>query len=238
MNEDNLAGSFLENMSPLVIRDHSSEQTWDYENAFYWFSHPTRLNKLLAHYEIYKRVSMLPGSIFEFGVFKGVSLIRFATFRNAIENDFSRRIVGFDAFGNFPTENVNLQSDRDFISRFESDAGIGLNLKDIKSIIERKKFENIELIQGDVFDTLPLYLEKNPEERLALLHLDMDVMEPTLYVLDKMFDRIVPNGVIVFDDYNTVAGETKVVDQFLSKHKLVIEKHSLNHTPSYVIKTP
>lgn len=238
MNDDNLTRSFLENMSPLVIRDHSSEQIWDYENAFYWFSHPTRLNKLLAHYEIYKRVSMLPGSIFEFGVFKGVSLIRFATFRNAIENDFSRRIVGFDAFGNFPTENVNLQSDRDFISRFEGDAGIGLNLKDIKSIIERKKFENIELIQGDVFDTLPLYLEKNPEERLALLHLDMDVMEPTLYVLDKMFDRIVPNGVIVFDDYNTVAGETKVVDQFLSKHKLVIEKHSLNHTPSYVIKTP
>tara|TARA_Y100000590_G_scaffold455702_1_gene604868 strand:- start:204 stop:632 length:429 start_codon:yes stop_codon:yes gene_type:complete len=142
MNEDNLAGSFLENMSPLVIRDHSSEKIWDYENAFYWFSHPTRLN-----------------------------------------------------------------------------------LKEIKSIIERKKFENIELIQGDVFDTSPIYL-------------DMDVMEPTLYVLDKMFDRIVPNGVIVFDDYNTVAGETKVVDQFLSKHKLVIEKHSLNHTPSYVIKTP
>ena len=32
------------------------------------------------------------------GVSKGASLVRFATFRDALENDFARKIVGFDAF--------------------------------------------------------------------------------------------------------------------------------------------
>ena len=69
---------------------------WDYENGFYWFSSKTRLNKLLAHYELYKTIATTPGHIFELGVNKGSSLVRFCTFRDALENDYSRKIVGFD----------------------------------------------------------------------------------------------------------------------------------------------
>lgn len=35
------------------IQGLSPGKVWDYENGFYWFSDPTRLNKMLAHYELY-----------------------------------------------------------------------------------------------------------------------------------------------------------------------------------------
>lgn len=41
-------------------------------------------------------------------VCKAGSLVHFATFRDALENDFSRKIVGFDAFGSFPTDKLEV----------------------------------------------------------------------------------------------------------------------------------
>ena len=54
-------------------------------------SSKTRLNKLLAHYELYKTIATTPGHIFELGVNKGSSLAGFV--QDALENDYSRKIV-------------------------------------------------------------------------------------------------------------------------------------------------
>lgn len=81
---------------------YTVENAFDYENGFILTSEPYRLGKILAHYEIYKKIVNLPGDVFELGVFKGNSLIQFATFRHLLENDKSRKIVGFDIFGYFP----------------------------------------------------------------------------------------------------------------------------------------
>ena len=51
-----------------------------YENNFYLKSDISRLSKLISHYEIYKNTQSVKGDIFEFGVFKGASLIRFLSF--------------------------------------------------------------------------------------------------------------------------------------------------------------
>lgn len=81
---------------------YSAENSFDYENGFILTSEPYRLGNILAHYELYKKIVHLPGDVVELGVFKGNSLIQFATFRSLLENDKSRKIVGFDAFGEFP----------------------------------------------------------------------------------------------------------------------------------------
>jgi hypothetical protein len=221
---------------PFTFRDLNSDNIWDHENAFYWFSHPTRLNKLLAHYELYKSIVALPGDVFELGVYKAVSLIRLATFRNLLENDFSRKVVGFDAFGKFPTANLTLNVDFEFIEDFEKKGGDGLSRDEVAQVFAKKGFQNIDLNAGNVFDTLPKYLEQHPATRIAYLHLDMDVKEPTTYALDLLYDRVVPGGLIVFDDYNAVAGETDAVDEFLSKRKLRIEKTTYYYIPSFVRK--
>ncbi len=220
----------------LTIRGLQRSKVWDYENGFYWFSHPTRLNKMLAHYDLYRSIVNLPGDVFELGVYKGASLVRFATFRNLLENDFSRKVVGFDAFGKFPTENLTSQADLTFIEDFEQEGGDGLSKDEVEKVFESKKFQNVFLNQGNIFDALPLYLEQHPETRIALLHLDMDVKEPSAFALDLLYDRVVPNGLIVLDDYNVVAGGSEAIDDFIAKHKLRIDKTTHYRMPAYIRK--
>jgi len=220
----------------MEIRGLQKEKSWDYENGFYWFSPKSRLNKMLAHYELYKSIVNLPGHIFELGVYKGASLMRLATFRDALENDYSRKIVGFDAFGRFPTDGLKVDDDLTFIEKFEGAGGHGLSKDEVSALLEVKGFENIELVEGNVFDTLPHYLERHPETRLAFLHLDMDVKEPTDLALDLLYDRVVPGGLIVLDDYNAVAGETLSVDAFIRERGLRIEKLPFYNVPSFIRK--
>lgn len=218
------------------IRNLNADSVWDYENGFYWYSDPSRLNKALAHYELYKSIVNLPGHVFELGVYKGASLIRLATFRSTLEHESSRKIVGFDAFGQFPTRGLNEKSDIDFIKGFSDDGGDGLQEDELSAILARKQFTNIELLQGNVLDTLPEYLEKRPETRLAFLHLDMDVKEPTAFALEQLYDRVVPGGLIVFDDYNAVAGETEAVDEFIAIKKVRLEKLPFYKVPAFIRK--
>jgi hypothetical protein len=222
--------------SDMKIRGLEQGDVWDYENGFYWFSTKTRLNKMLAHFELYKTIINIPGHIFELGVYKGASLVRLATYRDVLENDFSRKIVGFDSFGEFPTNRLNLSSDLEFIEGFEGAGGHGLDKDELTSVLSNKGFDNFELVKGNVFDTLPLYLEQHPETRLSFLHLDMDVKEPTEFALELLYERVVPGGLIVFDDYNAVTGATISVDEFSRKYQLKIEKLPFYHVPSYLRK--
>ena len=49
-------------------------------------------------------------------------------------------------------------------------------------------------------------------------------------------DRVVSGGLLVFDDFATVSGETKAIDEFFVGKDSIIEKLSLSHIPSYVRK--
>ncbi len=218
------------------LRGLTSNDHWDYENGSYWFSEVSRINKMLAYYELYQKIISLPGHIFELGVYKGASLIRFATFRNLFENDLLRKIVGFDAFGEFPTDGLDLKSDINFVKKFVDDGGDGLAEDELRNILSNKGFKNIELVERNVFDTIPKYLDENPETKLSILHLDMDVKEPTDYALEQLYDKVVPGGLIILDGYNSVEGETISVDTFIKKHRLRIHKLPFYNVPSYITK--
>lgn len=220
----------------LSIRGKNVNDAYDHENAFYWLSQPARICKLLAQYELYQKILDVPGDILELGVYKAASLIRLATFRQTLENASARKIVGFDAFGTFPRDNISLPSDKQFIENFECAGGAGLTVEETRAIFERKGFQNIHLVPGNIFHTLDDYLQKFPATRIAFLHLDMDVKEPTQYALEKLFDRVTPRGLVVFDDYGMVAGATEVVDAFANSHGLSIQKTRHYTIPAYIQK--
>jgi hypothetical protein len=205
------------------------------ENEFYKNSSKDRINKLLAHYEIYKKIIHLPGEIVECGVFKGNSLIRLATFRDALENPFSRKIIGFDIFGKFPE--TNYEDDKVYLNKFVNAAGEeSISKEALNSIFKNKNIENFEFIKGDILQTVPHFKKTQPHTKIALLHIDTDIYEPAKIILDYFYEMVVPGGIIMFDDYGTFPGETKAADDFMSKHNLKINKLSFYKTPSFIIK--
>lgn len=207
---------------------------WDAENVFYLKSHPSRLAKLLAHYELYQEITALPGAVVECGVYKGASIARFASFRDLIENNHSRTIYGLDAFGAFPTSGVKSKADQDFIDRFETAGGAGISIETLQQTLSEKGFSNIELIKGDVFNTIPELLQRAPHLRIAFLHLDMDVYEPTKFAIEQFLPHMTPGGMIVFDDYNSVEGATRAADELCQSQGLSLHKLPFYNVPSFV----
>lgn len=221
----------------MFISRWETSNEFDYENGFYLTSQPYRLGNILAHYELYKKIIELPGDVIELGVFKGGSLIQFCTFRELLENEQSRKIIGFDIFGEFPnTEKV--ESDTAFVENWNKQFKKEfLKKEDIEQSLHYKKIGNVELIAGNILETVDEYLKRKPHTRIALLHIDTDVYEPAKHGLEKLFDRVVKGGIIVFDDYATVEGETLAVEEFFSNYDYEIHKFRFSHTkPSYMIK--
>jgi hypothetical protein len=210
------------------------DKEWDYENGYYLTSHITRLPKALAQYELYKSIINLPGQVVECGVYKGASLIRFATFREILENPYSRKIIGFDMFGKFPEQDN--ENDAKFVKRFEGFSGIGISRQELEAVFAHKSFDNYELIKGRIESTVPQYVADHPELKIALLHVDVDVYNPSLVILEHLYDLVVEGGLIVFDDYATVAGETRAIDEFFAERKVRIEKLPISHIPAFIRK--
>lgn len=217
------------------INPFRPESAWDYENGFYLTTHPKRIGKLLAQYEIYKLIMGLPGQVVELGVFKGTSLMRLLTFRELLENSNSRQILGFDNFGTFPPQSE--AADAAFISEWEIEAGTGFSVEAVDAFIRAKPFANYELIAGDVTSTVPDFLTANPHFRIALLHLDLDVYGPTKEMLDLLFPRIVPGGVVMVDDYAHAPGATRALDEFLERSPQQLIKSPIAHIPAYFTKS-
>lgn len=64
-----------------------------------------------------------------------------------------------------------------------------------------KDFSNVKIIRGPVPDTLPLV----QTEKVAYLSLDMNNVTPEIAAADYFWDKLVPGGIIISDDYGLPA---------------------------------
>jgi len=214
------------------LKNITERKTWESENIFHLKTDVSRYGKFLTHYEIYKKILNIPGDIIECGVFKGVSLLQFASFRYLLETNASRKIIGFDDFGIF--RHQNKIDDKKFITEWNKELGQGISVKELKNILEDKKFSNFELIKGDVKKTIPQYLKRNKHTKIALLHLDMDVYKPTMIALNYFFKKLSNNGIILLDDYAVESGATEAIDNFFKDKRVVIKKMGMHDHCSYI----
>ncbi len=210
------------------------EKRWDYENGFYLTSEPARIGKAIAQYELYRSIAALPGHVVECGIFKGVSFIRLAAYREILESQASRKLIGFDIFGEFPVPDE--AADREFVTNFVSAAGEGVSEDEFEKILAYKNVANYELVAGNILQTLPQYAADHPELKIALLHVDVDVYDATKCILENLFERVVPGGIVMLDDYGSAEGETNAVDEFLAGTSYRVEKLGYSVTPTFIRK--
>ncbi len=77
---------------------------------------------------------------------------------------------------------------------FEGAAGHGISIDELKQVFFHKGFQNYDLIQGNIVQTVPDYLNNHPELKIALLHIDVDVYKPSAVILDHFFDKMETGG--------------------------------------------
>ena len=210
------------------------------------------LMSFLAHYELFKMTVDLPGSVVELGVSHGSS---FFTWHKLLElfipMDTHKKVYGFDSFEGLTdfVEADGVGGDRDV----KSDKRVGgwsaakvegeifglCALANADNVLAR---ERAKLIKGRVQDTLEPFLAETPGLRISLLHIDLDIYEPTKFALERLWDLIVPGGVLVMDEYGTPpwAGESAAWEEFARARGLSNEVKKFPwsfHPGGYVVKT-
>jgi hypothetical protein len=209
---------------------------FEYENGFYATADPSRFSKFITHLEFFKQTATVRGEIVEFGIFKGNSFFRWIKFRDLLEQTNSRKVIGFDIFGDFPDAHFDEDKAKRDAFVAETNGGKSISFEEINELLDQQGLrKNVDIVKGDILVTLEDYLEKNPHLRISLLHIDVDLYEPSKYILEKLYHKVTKGGIIIFDDYGAFAGTNKAVDDFFP-NGIEVKKLPYSHAISYIVK--
>lgn len=211
-------------------------EAFNYENNFYLSCDGSRIAKFIAQYELFRLSVNVPGVIIECGVFKGVSLVRFAHFREIFGLSESKALVGFDTFDVFPGSTYT--PDNNLLQEFIESAGSMSIGKDqlIKVLNNKGVTQNISLMEGDISQTVPEFIRNNPDIKISFLNLDVDLYEPSKVIIENLFPHLAPGGILLLDDYGKFPGETRAVDDYFKGQDIEIKHFTYVKAPHYIIK--
>jgi hypothetical protein len=172
--------------------------------------------EFIARYELVKLIQGIPGDIFEMGVCGGRGLFSFFHSLSLLEPNYQfRELIGFDTFSG-----ITGVTDKDTNCYREIKEGdFSFNRKDeiisLTKIHEEFKDNHfnrnrIHLVEGNILDTLPNYLNENKHKLVSLLYLDLDIYAPTKFSIEQVLPRMCKGSIIAFDElyYRSFPGET------------------------------
>jgi hypothetical protein len=186
------------------------------------------LTDLLSLDALYRMVLNVPGVMMEFGVHWGRHIGVLMTRRGMYEPHHPhRRIVGFDTFTGLPDmAEIDAVGGRATVGKFAVPAGYPAHLRAVLDAHEDSEhLQHIRrtlVVQGDVRETLPLYLADNPQTVIALAYFDLDLYEPTRAALDAIRPHLVRGSVLAFDQLGHAnwPGETTAIRDSLDHCRL------------------
>lgn len=215
------------------------QESWRSYDEFLRRAGDDRFTKLLARYELYKRVVEFPGDVVECGVFKGAGLLYLARLCRIFNPTMNRRIIGFDTFGGYPSGPEGA-AETEAARRFSEAAGYDLPSMDalIATAEALGLSDRIELVPGEARSSVEAYVRDNPGFRIALLNLDFDTYEATLTALEHLYPLVVPGGVVIVDEYGERGwGESDAVDEYFRDVGVVLRSFAWANSPTaYLVK--
>lgn len=145
----------------------------------------------------------LPGDLAECGSYEGASAYFMA------QASLHGKLCLFDSF-----EGISSPEDRDKSHREDV---LAWSAGDLRSTLERMRAnledcQNVEIFPGWIPERFPDVAER----QFRILHIDVDLYQPTRDSLEFFYPRLTDGGVIVMDDYgfHTCPGAKLAADEF------------------------
>ena len=230
-------GEFVQTSDYHYPLDKHPQDFYDAFNTFIKSSDHRVFDKLMMKYFFLNMTKDVPGDVVELGVFKGSGI--FAWLKMLKHLHQSRKVYGFDFFNADALLTSIDTSDRTWMKNLFGSRGFDpLGYEEaLKNQLTESGFSNFELIVGDVIQTIPVFLESNPGFRASLINFDLDLEKPTYVSLTSFWDRLVPGGVLVFDEYAINEWtESNGVDQFMFEKKVAIKTTNSSMPSAYIVK--
>jgi hypothetical protein len=187
-------------------------------------------------FALLKSVLHLPGDIAEAGVYQGNSLLSIGLYLHQRQLPFKKIVFGCDSFMGF---NESVLDEIALGGDFDGEKRVGgfsdTSYEALRSKVEKLGLErNVQLVPG-YFQQSLASLENH---RFCFVHLDCDIYESYQVCLKFFYPRMVPGGVILFDEYNDPhwPGCNKAVDEFFRNRLEVPMEISQNNYLKYYVR--
>lgn len=186
---------------------------------------------------IFNEVSVknIEGDVMEVGAWNGATAIYMKALLEY--NRLSARLWLFDTFeGKFCLEKYKHKKDLKALEKYLGWSDVVY--PSVEEVISNfKKFEmfdeKVKILKGDIFDT---YLNCNVSE-IAILRLDLDFFESTLFMLEQFYPKVSSGGYIIIDDYCVEEFNCKdAVDKFREDNKITNKLIFVGNSVVYWIK--
>ena len=166
----------------------------------------------------------IPGDFVELGVARGgcAALMGITLFDSYMPDRHDRKLWLFDSYEGLPDP-----TEEDFSSSWDRSTGDHVRplpkgsclgtLEEVKRLmfqIMNFPEDKLVFIKGWFQDTIPQTIMKI--DKIALLRIDGDWYESTKCCLEGLYDKVVPGGAVIIDDYESCYGCKKAVDEFIS----------------------
>ena len=218
-----------------------SQDLYDSFNNFIFNKDIKVLGKLLYRFLFFEKTKHLAGDIVELGVFKGSGVATFIKFLEIFCTHSNKKVIGFDLFDaeNKVVENFEKGDTMKIV--YDKTNPDNLLIESVKEKLININNDNSKfiLVKGDVCITTKEFVKENPGFRISLLYVDLDLNEPVYESLKNLWDRILPGGYIIFDEYEYHKfDESNGVDRFLRDFNINYEVISTNWMgpTAYLIK--
>lgn len=206
------------------------------------YARRAQVTRFAALYELFKLSLPVKGSIVECGVFRGFSLMTFAQLSAALEpNNLTRRIYGFDTFGGFPSVSTQDQPQQTGAAIGDLEADSYDELSRLIEVFDDDRFlghiSKVQLIKGDVVETIPSFLSDNQHLVVSMLFLDLDLYEPTAAALRHFVPRMPKGAILAFDELDNPIwpGETMAVLAELGINNLELRRFEFDPYIGYAV---
>ena len=205
------------------------------------------ITKFLTRNEVFLKQLHVNGSVVELGVARGASLMAWVQLSAIYEPvNYLREIVGFDTFGGFPSVHekdlqTQTRSEHTRVGGFSIEPEAQQDIERAAALLDMTRFlghiPKVKLVRGDVCVTLPRYLDENPHLVVSLLHLDLDLYEPTRLALELLLPRMPKGAVVLFDELNMriFPGETRAAMEAVGLPNLRLQRFPYATCMSYAV---
>ncbi len=195
------------------------QQVWEYSEL------PTEILYNLYSAARYIVNSGIAGDFVECGVHLGGSVMMMENALLLGDKQADRRIFALDTFTGFVrrTDGLDVDIETGADACIPSD---GIDDYSAASIENMRSvgFDNLVIVRGDVLETIPA-LDTGP---ISLLRLDTDTFDTTKFELEQLYDRVVPGGVVIVDDYGYTFGCKRAVDDFVADRPILLQRINRN----------
>lgn len=178
----------------MIILDHNSYFLNDEAFTSAFFAQATTEQEKTLIWRLHtliwatKHCIKIPGDFVECGVFEGFCSSVITAYHNF--NQLDKTFYLYDTFEGIP-EGYN---------------DSGHPLYDMSNQYQRivtkfQAFPNVKIVKGVVPDSF----QESCPDKIAFLHIDMNSAKSEISALEALYDRVSPNGIIVFDDFGWFA---------------------------------